>query len=181
MKFQDLTGGFTVILLLEKTITKEEVERLKDILRSEGHMVKEIGGVEERVLGIVGHLYKESSYYESLPGVEKAVPISKPYKLVSRELHPEASTIKVGDVAIGGGRLVVIAGPCGVEDSKTTLDIARVVRKHGAVLFRGGAFKPRTSPYAFQGLGEEGLEDTPGGKGGNWAWHCLRDDLSEPG
>jgi 3-deoxy-7-phosphoheptulonate synthase len=158
MKFQDLTGGFTVILLLEKTITKEEVERLKDMLRSEGHMVKDIGGVEERVLGIVGHLYKESSYYESLPGVEKAVPISKPYKLVSRELHPEASTIKVGDVAVGGGRLVVIAGPCGVEDRKTTLDIARVVRKHGAVLFRGGAFKPRTSPYAFQGLGEGGLK-----------------------
>jgi 3-deoxy-7-phosphoheptulonate synthase len=90
--------------------------------------------------------------------VERAVPISKPYKLVSRELHPAASIIKVGDVAIGGDRLVVIAGPCGVEDRKRTLDIARVVRKHGAVLFRGGAFKPRTSPYAFQGMGEEGLK-----------------------
>ncbi|MGA2026759.1 MAG: 3-deoxy-7-phosphoheptulonate synthase [Syntrophobacteraceae bacterium] len=147
-----------MILVLEKGITKEEVQRLKDVLRSEGHMVKEIGGVEERVLGIVGAMYRESSYYESLPGVEKAVPISKPYKLVSRELHPAASIIKVGDVAIGGDRLVVIAGPCGVEDRKTTLDIARTVRKHGAVLFRGGAFKPRTSPYAFQGLGEEGLK-----------------------
>jgi 3-deoxy-7-phosphoheptulonate synthase len=121
-------------------------------------MVKEIGGVEERVLGIVGNMYRETAYYESLPCVERAVPISKPYKLVSRELHPAASIIKVGDVAIGGDRLVVIAGPCGVEDRKRTLDIARVVRKHGAVLFRGGAFKPRTSPYAFQGMGEEGLK-----------------------
>jgi len=121
-------------------------------------MVKEIGGVEEQVLGIVGKMYRESSYYGALPGVERAVPISKPYKLVSRELHPAASIIKVGDVTIGGDRLVVIAGPCGVEDRKTTMDIARVVRKHGAVLFRGGAFKPRTSPYAFQGLGEEGLK-----------------------
>jgi len=147
-----------VILILSKTMMKEDVERLKDILRSEGHMVKDIGGVEERVLGIVGHVYKESSYYESLPGVERAVPISKPYKLVSRELQPDASIIKIRDVAVGGDRLVVIAGPCGVEDRKTTLDIAHIVRKHGAVLFRGGAFKPRTSPYAFQGLGEEGLK-----------------------
>ena len=82
-------------------------------------MVKEIGGVEERVLGVVGTMYRETAYYESMPGVERAVPISKPYKLVSRELHPAASIIKVGDVAIGGDRLVVIAGPCGVEDRKT--------------------------------------------------------------
>ncbi|MGO9376345.1 MAG: 3-deoxy-7-phosphoheptulonate synthase [Syntrophobacteraceae bacterium] len=147
-----------MILVLGKGTTKEEEERLKEILRSEGHMVKEIGGVEERVLGIVGNMYRETAYYESLPCVERAVPISKPYKLVSRELHPAASIIKVGDVAIGGDRLVVIAGPCGVEDRKITLNIARTVRKHGAVLFRGGAFKPRTSPYSFQGLGEEGLK-----------------------
>jgi 3-deoxy-7-phosphoheptulonate synthase len=143
---------------MRKGITKEEMERLKNILRSEDHIVKEIGGVEERVLGIVAKPGRESAYYESLPGVERAIPISKPYKLVSRQLHPDASLIKVGDVVIGGDRLVVIAGPCGVEDRKTTLDIARVVRKHGAVLFRGGAYKPRTSPYAFQGLGEEGLK-----------------------
>ncbi|MDA8307976.1 MAG: 3-deoxy-7-phosphoheptulonate synthase [Deltaproteobacteria bacterium] len=147
-----------MILVLGKGTTREEIERLKEILRSEGHMVKEIGGVEERVLGIVGKNYREGAYYESLPGVEKAVPVSKPYKLVSRELQPAASVIKVGDVAIGGDRLVVIAGPCGVEGRTATLEIARIVRRHGAVLFRGGAFKPRTSPYAFQGMGEEGLK-----------------------
>ncbi len=114
--------------------------------------------MEETILGVVGKINKDISYYETLPGVAQAIPISKPYKLVSRELHLEPSIIKVGDVAIGGDRLVVIAGPCGVEDRKMTLEIARVVRQCGAVLFRGGAFKPRTSPYSFQGLGEEGLK-----------------------
>lgn len=147
-----------MILILKKKATAEQMERLKDVLRSEGYLVKEIAGVDEKILGVVGTMYKETAFYESLPGVERAVPISKPYKLVSRELHPAPSVIKVGDVTIGGDRLVVIAGPCGVEDRKRTLDIARTVRKHGAVLFRGGAFKPRTSPYSFQGLGEEGLK-----------------------
>lgn len=147
-----------MILILKKKTTAEQMEKLKDVLRSEGYLVKEIAGVDEKILGVVGTMYKETAFYESLPGVERAVPISKPYKLVSRELHPAPSVIKVGDVTIGGDRLVVIAGPCGVEDRKRTLDIARTVRKHGAVLFRGGAFKPRTSPYSFQGLGEEGLK-----------------------
>jgi len=147
-----------VILVLRKGVSKEEMEKLREALRAEEYLVKEIGGEEGTILGIVGKAYAETAFYESLPGVERAVPISKPYKLVSRELHPASSIIQVGDVAIGGDRLVVIAGPCGVEDRKRTLDIARTVRKHGAVLFRAGAFKPRTSPYAFQGLGEEGLK-----------------------
>ena len=147
-----------MILVLRKGVSKEEMEKLREILRSGEYLVKEIGGDDGTLLGIVGNSYAETAYYESLPGVERAVPISKPYKLVSRELHPAPSVIRVGDVAIGGDRLVVIAGPCGVEDRKRTLDIARTVRRHGAVLFRAGAFKPRTSPYAFQGLGEEGLK-----------------------
>lgn len=147
-----------MIVVLKKGITKEESEHLKELLRSENHLVKEIQGVEETILGVVGTIRKDPRYFETLPGVAKVIPISKPYKLVSRELHPEPSVIKVGDVAIGGDRLVVIAGPCAVEDRKRTLEIARVVRRYGAVLFRGGAFKPRTSPYSFQGLGEEGLK-----------------------
>jgi len=146
-----------MILVLRQGITKEEKERLKETLRSEDYLVKEIKGVEETILGVVGKIRRDIGYYEALPGVAKAIPISSPYKLVSREFHPTPSIIKVGDVAIGGDRLVVIAGPCGVEDRQRTLDIARTVRKSGAVLFRGGAFKPRTSPYSFQGLGEEGL------------------------
>lgn len=147
-----------MILVLSKGITREEKERLMERLRSEEYLVREIEGVEETILGVVGQIKRDSAYFETLPGVAKAIPVSKPYKLVSREMHPSPSIVKVGDVAIGGDRLVVAAGPCGVEDRKTTLDIARMVRKYGAVLFRGGAFKPRTSPYSFQGLGEEGLK-----------------------
>jgi 3-deoxy-7-phosphoheptulonate synthase len=151
-------GELIMILVLSQGITKEAKERLKKTLRSEDYLVKEIKGVEETILGVVGKIRRDIGYYEALPGVAKAIPISSPYKLVSREFHPSPSLIKVGDVAIGGDRLVVIAGPCGVEDRQMTLNIARTVRKSGAVLFRGGAFKPRTSPYSFQGLGEEGLK-----------------------
>jgi 3-deoxy-7-phosphoheptulonate synthase len=147
-----------MILVLSQGITKEAKEKLQETLRAEGYLVREIKGVEETILGVVGKIRRDIGYYEALPGVAKAIPISSPYKLVSRELHPSSSVIKIGDVAIGGDRLVVIAGPCGVEDRERTLDIARAVRKSGAVLFRGGAFKPRTSPYSFQGLGEEGLK-----------------------
>ena len=147
-----------MIVVLKKGITKEENERLQEELRSENYLVKEIQGVEETILGVVGTIRKDLRYFEALPGVAKVIPISKPYKLVSKELHPQPSVIRVGDVAIGGDRLVVIAGPCAVEERKRTLEIARLVRQWGAVLFRGGAFKPRTSPYAFQGLGEEGLK-----------------------
>ena len=147
-----------MIVVLKKGITREESERLLEELRSENYLVKEIQGVEETILGVVGTIRKDLRYFETLPGVAKVIPISKPYKLVSKELHPQPSVITVGDVAIGGDRLVVIAGPCAVEDRKRTLEIARVVRQWGAVLFRGGAFKPRTSPYSFQGLGEEGLK-----------------------
>lgn len=147
-----------MILILEKTITPEQKERLNQELHTENCIIKEIKGVEETILGVVGRISRDIRYYETLPGVSKAIPISKPYKLVSRELHREPSVVIVGDVAVGGDRLVVIAGPCGVEDRNRTMDIARAVRKHGAVLFRGGAFKPRTSPYSFQGLGEEGLK-----------------------
>ncbi len=147
-----------MILVLRKGITPQEKEQLMEVLRSENYMIKEIEGVEDTILGVVGTIQKDVGYFEILPGVAKAIPISKPYKLVSREFHPGSSVINVNDVAIGGDRLVVIAGPCGVEDRKRTLEIARTVRKHGAVLFRGGAFKPRTSPYSFQGMGEDGLK-----------------------
>ncbi|MGD9505381.1 MAG: 3-deoxy-7-phosphoheptulonate synthase [Syntrophobacteraceae bacterium] len=147
-----------MILVLKQSITAEQKDQLKETLVTQSYMIREIEGVEETILGVVGNVKRDSSYFELMPGVAKAIPISKPYKLVSRELHPAPSIVNVGNVAIGGDRLVVIAGPCGVEDRKRTLEIARAVRRCGAVLFRGGAFKPRTSPYSFQGLGEEGLK-----------------------
>ncbi|MFH1134992.1 MAG: 3-deoxy-7-phosphoheptulonate synthase [Pseudomonadota bacterium] len=147
-----------MILVLEKGISDGDRERLKSTLRSENCIVKEIHGVGETIIGVVGKISRDVRQFEALPGVAKAIPVSKPYKLVSREMAPESSTIKIGDVEVGGGRLVVIAGPCAIESREGALEIARIVRRHGAVLFRGGAFKPRTSPYSFQGLEEEGLK-----------------------
>jgi 3-deoxy-7-phosphoheptulonate synthase len=96
--------------------------------------------------------------FESLPGVLEVIPVTHGYKLVSREVKPEDTVVEVGDVRIGGDDLVIAAGPCAVESLEQVLTVARAVRKGGARLLRGGAFKPRTSPYSFQGLGEEGLK-----------------------
>jgi 3-deoxy-7-phosphoheptulonate synthase len=94
----------------------------------------------------------------AMEGVKEAIPVTKPYKLVSRETHPESSVISIGDITIGSGDPVIMAGPCAVESEEQALTIAAIVKKHGARVFRGGAFKPRTSPYAFQGMGEKGLK-----------------------
>ena len=121
-----------------------------------GHVSK---GVERTVIGVVGQTYPElRDTLELLPGVEEVIPISKPYKLSSREFKPEDTTIKVGDAVIGGDELVIIAGPCAVETEKQVLDTARAVKAAGANILRGGAFKPSTSPYQFRGLGKQGLE-----------------------
>ncbi|MBW1896319.1 MAG: 3-deoxy-7-phosphoheptulonate synthase, partial [Deltaproteobacteria bacterium] len=110
------------------------------------------------LIGAIGKPGQDPDYYEQLSGVERVIPISSPYKLASRKMHPEDTQVQVGDVVIGGERLVVMAGPCAVESREQALATAREVKKYGAVLFRGGAFKPRTSPYSFQGLGEQGLQ-----------------------
>jgi 3-deoxy-7-phosphoheptulonate synthase len=93
-----------------------------------------------------------------MDGVKEAIRVTKPYKLVSRETHPQPTVIAVGDIKIGEGEPVIMAGPCAIESEEQALTIARLVKKSGAQVFRGGAFKPRTSPYSFQGLGEEGLK-----------------------
>ena len=121
-----------------------------------GHVSK---GVERTVIGVVGQTHPEMrESLELLPGVEDVVPISKPFKLSSREFKSEDTVLKVGGVSIGGGKLVVIAGPCAVESEKQVIETARAVRAAGAHILRGGAFKPSTSPYSFRGLGEEGLK-----------------------
>jgi 3-deoxy-7-phosphoheptulonate synthase len=115
--------------------------------------------VERTVIGVVGRTYPElRDTLELLAGVDEVVPISKPYKLSSREFQPQDSTIKVGDVTIGGDELVVMAGPCAVETEEQVLETARAVKAAGANILRGGAFKPSTSPYGFRGLGEDGLK-----------------------
>jgi len=93
-----------------------------------------------------------------LKGVKDVIPVTRPYKLVSREFQPDDTIVRIGDVTVGKGHLCIIAGPCAVESETQALTIAKLVKKCGAHMFRGGAFKPRTSPYSFQGLGEEGLK-----------------------
>ena len=115
-------------------------------------------GSVRTAIGVTGNQSPiDPSRFENLPGVAEVIRVSKPYKLVTLDLRPEKTIVRVGDATIGGDDLAIIAGPCAVESRTQALAIAEAVRQSGARFFRGGAFKPRTSPYAFQGLGEEGL------------------------
>jgi 3-deoxy-7-phosphoheptulonate synthase len=147
-----------MILVLKKEATQEEKGHIRRILYEEGYIVREMSEEGQNVVGAVGKGSKDTAFFEGLPGVEKVVPISTPFKLVSRQMRPEDTTVNVGNVVIGGERITIIAGPCAVESRSQALTVAKEVRRYGAVLFRGGAFKPRSSPYSFQGLGEEGLK-----------------------
>lgn len=147
-----------MIVVLKKGITLEEKDKVVDFLKKSGFIVKEIKGENETVLGAVGSSHIDPRTVEIFPGVSSVVPISKPYKLASRELKKEDTLVKVKNITIGGNRICVMAGPCAVESYDQIMKIAEDVREAGAVVLRGGAFKPRTSPYSFQGLGEEGLK-----------------------
>jgi 3-deoxy-7-phosphoheptulonate synthase len=116
-------------------------------------------GVERTIIGVVGQIYPElQDMLEMVHGVDEVIRVSKPYKLSSREFHPLDTTVKVGDVTIGGKGVVVMAGPCAVESEQQLFETANAVKAAGANILRGGAFKPSTSPYQFRGLGEQGLE-----------------------
>jgi 3-deoxy-7-phosphoheptulonate synthase len=131
------------------------LKRLEEIGLS-GHTII---GVERTVVGVVGQVYPElADELETMPGVDDIVPISKPYKLASREFKPDDTTIQVAGVTIGGGGTVVMAGPCAVESEDQLISTARAVKAAGGHILRGGAFKPRTSPYSFRGLEEKGLQ-----------------------
>jgi 3-deoxy-7-phosphoheptulonate synthase len=146
-----------MVIVLKRNIKPEENQRIRSFLEEKGCRIKEIKGEEETILGAVGFISFDSREVELLPGVDRVIPISKPYKLASREFKREDSIVAVGSIKIGGPRVVVVAGPCAVESREQILETAARVRESGAVILRGGAFKPRTSPYSFQGLAEEGL------------------------
>ena len=142
-----------MIVVLKQQITEEQKSKIRDFLKSRGFKVKEIIGQEETVLGAVGTNRIDIREVAILEGVANVVPISKPYKLASRELKKSDTIVRIKNVKIGGPRIVVAAGPCAVESREQIRTIAKLVRDAGAVMLRGGAFKPRSSPYAFQGLG----------------------------
>ncbi len=145
-----------MIIVLHNMVKDAEKQHIKEYLESKGLKVREIVGEKETVLGAVGPVSIDIRQVELLPGVAQVIPISKPYKLASRELKKEDTVFDVGPVTVGGNRVCVIAGPCAVESREQIIETALAVKKAGAVMLRGGAFKPRTSPYSFQGLGEEG-------------------------
>ena len=147
-----------MLIVLEPEINQEQKNTILNILRDGRCIFREITSTGQTIIGATGDAGRSPEFFENLPGVVKVIPVKTAFKLVSRQLHPEDTRVRIGDVEVGGERIVVIAGPCAVESRQQALAIAREVRNSGAVLFRGGAFKPRTSPYAFQGLGEDGLK-----------------------
>ena len=139
--------------------TESEIKKVEGRIKGFGYQAHFIPGRNRLAIGVTGNRgVEERLYLESLPGVLQVIQVTKPYKLASRETHQEDSIIHVGNVQFGDGNAVMIAGPCAVESLEQTLRIADSVENRGAQILRGGAYKPRTSPYSFQGLGEEGLK-----------------------
>lgn len=148
-----------MIIVLKPNATQKQINYIVKKVKGLGLKAMVSKGVERTIIGLIGEEdILRVQPLEVFPGVEKVMPILAPYKLVSREFKKENTIVDVGGVKVGGKKLTVIAGPCSVEGYDLLLNIAKEVKKAGATMLRGGAFKPRTSPYAFQGLGEEGLK-----------------------
>jgi 3-deoxy-7-phosphoheptulonate synthase len=148
-----------MLVIMKLDASREDIERVKKKIRDLGYTPHEMPGAQRLAIGITGNRERpDREQFLCLSGVIDAIPVTKPYKLVSRDVKPDNTTINVGGATIGGRELAIIAGPCSVESRDQILEAARVVKESGAKFLRGGAFKPRTSPYAFQGLKDEGLE-----------------------
>ncbi|MBX3289841.1 MAG: 3-deoxy-7-phosphoheptulonate synthase [Acidobacteria bacterium] len=148
-----------MLIVMRPDAVDADIERVLKVIESLGLRGHELPGQSRTAIGITGNRGSvDPANFENLPGVADAIRVTKPYKLVSSDLRPEKSVIKVGNAFIGDGSLAMIAGPCAVENEKQVFDAAEAVAASGAKFFRGGAYKPRTSPYAFQGKGEDGLK-----------------------
>ena len=148
-----------MMIIMKTSATPEEVENVHRSVKALNLHPHQISGAERNVIGVVGDGRPvEATAFIRLPGVARVIPISKPYKLASREFYPENTLIPIGDHIVGNGTPTIIGGPCAVESREQLLETAIAVKEAGAHALRGGAFKPRTSPYSFQGLGEEGLK-----------------------
>ena len=148
-----------MVIIMNSDATRENIQAVIDTIVSAGLEAKVMEGAQQKIVGVIGDKTLLSSIpIEAMDGVEKSVSISKSYKLASREFHPQPSIIDVEGVKIGGGVPVVMAGPCAVESREQLFEAADIVKEGGAQFLRGGAYKPRTSPYSFQGLEEKGLE-----------------------
>lgn len=148
-----------MVIIMNTGATEQEIQDVIDSVHGVGLETQVIRGKQKTIVGVIGDKRLMGSLaVDAMNGVEETVAISKSYKLVSREFHPTPSVVRVGDIEIGGSDLVVMAGPCAVESKAQLFEAAEIVKAGGAQFLRGGAYKPRTSPYAFQGLETEGLE-----------------------
>ena len=147
-----------MIIVMKPNASEASIKNIVDMITAQGLEAHLSTGKEVTIIGVVGDKSKIlEQNLEIAPGVEKIVPVTETYKLANKKFHPEPSIVTVGNVEIGGKDLVIMSGPCAVESHDQVLETAIAIKKAGAKILRGGAYKPRTSPYAFQGLEEEGL------------------------
>lgn len=148
-----------MVIIMNPDATAENIKDVIEMIQGAGLAAKVMEGSQQRIVGVIGDKTRLASCaIDALPGVERSVSISKSYKLASREFHPQSSVIDVDGVPIGGDEFIVMAGPCAVESREQLFEAAEIAKKGGAQFLRGGAYKPRTSPYSFQGLEEKGLK-----------------------
>ena len=148
-----------MIIVLKPRTRDENVKRVENMVRAKGLEVHTVKGEDLTIIGCIGDTVRvDPKLFEVDSSVEKVMHVQEPYKLVNRAFHPDDTIVDVSGVKVGGGHLALIAGPCSVESEEQVIEIAKAVKASGANMLRGGAFKPRTSPYSFQGLGLEGLE-----------------------
>lgn len=148
-----------MIIVMQHHATAKEIAEVVARIESKGLRANISQGEERTIIGVIGDDRPiERTQFEALDGVEKTIPILKPFKLASREMHPKDTLVPLNGMEVGSRKIAIIAGPCSVECREQILEVAHAVKEAGAVALRGGAFKPRTSPYSFQGLGEKGLE-----------------------
>jgi len=149
----------SMVVVMQKGVSQEQINKVQKHLEAEGYSVHLSQGAKRTIMGVIGEPGKvDPQLLASLPGVEKVVPIMQPFKLASRDFKHQNTVIQVGSQTIGDGHVTLIAGPCAIEGRENFLKAALAVKDAGAEMLRGGAFKPRTSPYSFQGLGEKGLQ-----------------------
>jgi 3-deoxy-7-phosphoheptulonate synthase len=148
-----------MLIVMKADATERDIEEVSRVISELGFRAHTMPGPTRTAIGVTGNQGPlDPSRFENLPGVAEAIRVTQPFKLISLDLRPEKTVVRVGDATIGGDELAIIAGPCAIESREQTFAVAEAVRRSGARFFRGGAYKPRTSPYAFQGLGEEGLQ-----------------------
>lgn len=148
-----------MLVVMAHDATGEQIQHVLAVIRSMGLTPHELPGTNRTAIGITGNTGPvDAAPLEGLPGVLQLIRVTRPYKLVSREFRPESSAVAVGRAVFGPGRFPIIAGPCAVENEPMLIEVARFLKSHGVPLLRAGAYKPRTSPYSFQGLGIEGLD-----------------------